>query len=1012
MNRAIICGFIGALIFLSPARSSASVDIDTAGGKINADFTLFNISGYPVSFRYNPELKSGPAGASWESSLNASLEIPGDVPIYTVNAYSSKFMFIRDEQGKFESGGGLGGKFELINGDYTLTSNAGEKLTFDEKGNLKTIQDETGSLSIISRDQKKLISGWETRSGAIKNFSIDSALEGAANTSSASSASLEWMPDGTVSAIKAQKAFKFNYKDSKLSSITVNNNEAYLFTYNKKGLLRRLKEPGHDYNFSYYKDGRVKSIDDRFGESLYVEYQSDTEASKDVRHVYVWNLTRFIKTHYKYMKDTVEIQEGTIDSDDVLFGSIDRKTNVRKARSIAGDTMEVKPGKDGRLSVSTMTRGFSPYKMEVDFGNTLMRNINGIEYFKDIIYAGGMESDKISSDIKNDGIIRDGNKNVTGLFVNGIETKRYNWSEDGSDIERSISSTGNQTLFKYDDHGRIVQKEDSIGNKTSYRYRDGGFDVVYPNGTTSSIATNDKNMPVTIADPLGRVTRFGYGNPVIPNFVELSGFDSQSFIQSIEDGIYFYDSTLFGSWFFIEKDDGSVTRVGPDENVTNYFYDRNKLLLSVSDADGKVISSYTYNKYLQLSKASSEGCILSFGYDDYGRMLQKSYNKELSINIAYNGIDLSQEISDSSGFHLRYGRNQGGAITSINLGNGVAFSVAYYDSGLIKEIKYPNGITASWNYDLLGRISQYTINFPDGSSRVSVLKYDKAGNLVESETDGKTVDCSYDELGHLTGVSDSKGKSVRLKFDVWGNLLQLGSKESKGDSPGCQTEINSVALSYTKDSSIREFTLDEKKSEISYDRDNRINLISSGPDKLTISYAPLDEQIYQLDTGSRQKKYYFLYDRLYATWDSESKHFTRYVYLPGSNICLAVVRHGGKVDYALNDIFGSITDLADSKGNLTGSRTFNTLGAVKSSLPMDLDMYYGGMIGLDGGNIIFAEKGPVLLKIMRYFSSHAQLPGNILLDHNNKLSFMEEMPLTNFNELRNFQNTGVNSRQL
>lgn len=1005
----IIGALTSALLF--SLSMSASIDINTSEGTIDAQFSIFNISSYPISFKYNPKTTKGSVGAEWETSLDANLQLSDDVPIFTISAYCSKILFIKNEDGKFESGGGLGAKFEFINGDYTLTSNIGEKLTFDDKGRLKTIQDESGSASIINRNTKNLISGWETKSDKIKTFSIDSALSGS-NPISNENSKVERNSAGQITSIKADKQFLFTYKDSILSTIQVNGVSQYAFEYNKKGLLSRLKEPGHDFVLSYYKDGRVLSIDDAKGDSIYVEYEADTAKAPDTQFVYVWNMTRFLRTQYKYTKEKVEITEGPIDSDDVLFGTIDRKTGIRTSKSIKGDNLEIIPGKGGSFTVNSALRGFTPYQIQVSFNNIVLKNKNGVEYYKDLMSPSDFNTEKIRSEIKNEGVIRDLNKNILGVIFNGIEVMNYTYSKDGSLMEKITTASGNVIAFTYDTEGRVIQTIDSLGNKTSFRYSKNSIEIIYPNGTVTKINNNEDGLPTEILDPMERKTIVDYQNTIAPQTVELCGFDTQSYDQSQEEDLYSISSNLFGTWLFVDNEDLTISRISPSGNIIDYDLDKDNQILGILDSENKKIAKYSYNKYMQIVEGSTDSCRIKFDYDDYGRLLKKSYDKELSFAFDYDKKDAIKTITDSAGLSLKYIRNAGGKLTSVSSDKSGTFKIAYYDSGLTKEITYPNGILLKWTYDVENKITQYSILLPDGTNKTTKLDYDKIGNIAKIDNGETTLKFSYDELGHLTQIADSKGKAVDLGFDIWGNLLKLGKNKSKFTSPSLFQEINSVSLNYNESSAITSYKDAERQADISYDYDNRLNAIKFNDGSLLeLSYAPLDDQVYCISEGKQQKRYYFLESQLYAARDSSSEDFTRYIYVPGTNICLAVIRPDGKVQYPVCDVFGSITDLTDKKGTVIDSRAFNSLGMIKTSDRLNIPTAYGGYLSLDKGNIILTENGPVLLKTMRSFGPKSQKPGNLILDFSNKLSFMENMPLTQINDNATMLNLGVDSRQ-
>lgn len=993
----ILGALISALLLCFSLPLPASIEINTAEGTIDAQFSIFNISSYPISFKYNPEISKGSVGAKWETSLDANLQLSDEVPIYTINAYCSKILFIKNEDGKFESGGGLGAKFEFINGDYTLTSNIGEKLTFDDKGNLKTIQDESGSASIINRTTKNLLSGWETKSDKIKTFSIDSALTGGTSATSNENAKIEWNQTGQISSIKADKEYKFIYNESLLTAIQVNGIPQYILEYNGKKLLHRLKEPLHDYVLFYYDDEKILSIDDAKGDSIYIEYDLDTTKTTDSRHTYVWNLTRSLRTIYEYTKDKVEIKEGPIGSKDVLFGVIDRKTGIINKKNINGDIIEVIPEKDGIFSVNSSLRGRTPYATEYSFGNLVLKNKNGVEYYKDLMSPSDFNTEKIRSEIKYDGIIRDLKKNILAVISNGVETIKYSYSRDGSLLEKATTSSGNELIYTYDHGGRVTQISDSQGNKTSFRYSTGRLEVIYPNGTSTNIVYNNEGLPVEILEPLTKKTIIGYQNTSSPKTVELRGFDTQSYIGSQDDGLFLILSNLFGRWIFIDNKKRTLSRISPSKNIIEYESNENNQIEAIIDSNNNKIATYSFDKYFKLTEASTDSCRIQFSYDKYGRLASKSYDKELSFDFGYDKKDDLNTITDSTGFSIKYIRDANGKLISLTSDKTSTFKISYYDSGLTKEIKYPNGNILRWVYDLEGKIIQYSILLSDCTNRTTKLVYDKIGNITQIDNGKTSINFSYDELGHITKITDSNGKTVDLNFDIWGNLLKLGKYESKLSNPSIYSQINNIDLSYNKISAITSYKDTDRECSVSYDWNDRLSRLQfNNGTFISFDYSPLDNQIYSVIQNNVEIKYYFLKGQLFATKDSTTNKFTKYIYLPGTNLCLAIVRPDGKAQYPLCDVFGSITDLTDKKGELIASRTFNSLGLLNSNDNLALTTGYEGLLTFDNGNIIFTKNGPVLTNIMRVFTPKAKEPGEITFDFSNKLSFMEIMPLVNF----------------
>ena len=620
--------------------------------------------------------------------------------------------------------------------------------------------------------------------------------------------------------------------------------------------------------------------------------------------------------------------------------------------------------------------------------------------------------EKTRSEIKDGGIIRDINKNVIELISGGICMMKYSYSKDGSSLQKAVTASGDEFNYTYDKEGRMIQIVDSLGNKTSFRYGKNTVEIIYPNATKTILTLSEEGLPIKISDPMKRKTLVAYQNARLPQKVELCNFDTQTYIGSQENDLYSIQSSLFGLWLFIDNNDQTITRISPSGNVITYETNDKKQITAIKNEKNINIANYVYNKYSQVTEASTDSCRIKFDYDDYGRLSQKSYDKELSLAFEYDKKDIIKTLADSEGFSIKYIRDAGGKLTSIISDKTGTFKVSYYDSGMIKEIYYPNGVVLKWTYDVEPKIIEYSILLPGGASKTTKLGYDKIGNITRINNGQTTVNFFYDELNHLTKVADSGGKEVNLSFDVWGNLLKLGKNESKLSSPSIFSQINSLTLSYNNEiSSLSSYEDADNKRSVSYDWNNRLTSLKfNNGNYISLDYAPMEDEIDSVTANGIRTKYFFYGTQLYATKDTTSKKSTKFIYVPDTNICLAVIRPDGEIQYPLCDVFGSITDLTDKKGRLTDSRTFNSIGLINSSDTLNIPTAYGGLLSLDKGSIVFTENGPVLLKIMRAFGPKAQDPGDISLDFSNKLSFMESMPLTTLNENSAKQNLGINNR--
>lgn len=241
----------------------------------------------------------------------------------------------------------------------------------------------------------------------------------------------------------------------------------------------------------------------------------------------------------------------------------------------------------------------------------------------------------------------------------------------------AVAQTAQNTIYNYvyDNMGNRTQVTDSLGNATNLNY-----------------------------DPLLRVKQMiqpvpatGVARPT--SSYTYDGLDQLSTVVDPRSLTTTYTNDGLGN---------QGTLVSPDTGTTGRTFDVAGNLLTSTDARGKV-TTYTYDALNRVTSiAYASGAPSVFEYDG-------------GASGAPNAIGRLTKLTDESG-QTTYSYDQAGHVvskqqTSVSavgpLNHQMAY--AYNTSGKMVSMTYPSGSRLNYAYDAAGRVSQITLNPPDGS---------------------------------------------------------------------------------------------------------------------------------------------------------------------------------------------------------------------------------------------------------------------------------------------------------
>lgn len=523
----------------------------------------------------------------------------------------------------------------------------------------------------------------------------------------------------------------------------------------------------------------------------------------------------------------------------------------------------------------------------------------------------------------------------------------------------SLTVTGDGTLtttMTYDSMNNLTSITDPKGYTTTYSYDSNGnlTGVSAPESVTTSIEVNSKGLPTSVTNPMGVVTQFAYnsyGNLTKTTLPALSlsstaTYDGASRLKSSTDALGRTTS------FVYDNNDNLTSETDPASHTTSFDYDSNDNLTDITNAKGGVTSlsydnatdwltsvsfagatrEYEYNDDGTVdSYTKPDGTTLSYSYDDLGRVTNDgvnsySYDNKLRLSsISGNGMTMSfsydgfNRITGTScnGHSNSYSYDKNGNCTSINNTSysydklnrltsvsfsGKTISYTYRKDGQLSKVTYPNGMTTTYGYDAVGRLTSKTTKLSNGTV-IAGYSYtlDKVGNITKQTTQepysninlvNEDVSYTYNSGNRITKAGD-----INFSFDANGNTTKRGSE------------------SYNWDDSDR--LIRAGSTNIGYD-----------PLGLIASYGNIEFTTDPLGIGNVL---------------SDSKSGAEYIYGNGLE---ARVKNGA-ISYYVTDVRGSVVAIVDANGNITHKYQYDDYGKVVQKQEADYNPFqYIGKYGV------------------------------------------------------------------
>ncbi len=643
------------------------------------------------------------------------------------------------------------------------------------------------------------------------------------------------------------------------------NNKTVLKIGKDKVTLNNVPTNFATINYSYYKNGKLKSETDSAGRRT--DYFYDDDGNMIEKHVYTDSVNKNI-TEYTYN------QIGKV---------LTQKVHV-EARDIAGKDIN-------DISDTILT-------------TTYTYDLNG--NLKTITTPNGVTTTNVY-----DVIDRLLNKSQPSIDEEGTEVTNttaisYNW--DGKPLT-STDANGGVTTYTYNPNGTLKTVKDARGGITAYYYDIAGRKIVEvsPKNFDDTKTLELLNRTEYTYDVMDRIkTKVEkYVDPITNQFV------------SVITKAYTYDSN--GN--VVLEQDG----LGIDGNYgTRYTYNlAGKQIYIVDPVSEEKGLPYTVKyEYDGLGRKTSEtnakGVIYFYTYDDAGNITDSKVNGQKIKASKYNLVGNTLTTTDGNGNTTTYEYNAYGKVRKVNYEGDSTIpqnTVKYqYDNmGNLSYAQDSLGKVNTYTFDKQGRVLTQTEKKSDRSQVVTTsVRYDKNGNKrYITDANGITTENKYDELnrlssskiivsgvpnvtnytydanGNQTIITDFRGNTITNVYDPINRIIEKKDQNSKVVEK----------LEYNKNNAqIKSTDALNNLTQFIYDKNNRL-IATIDPEEHTTSKS---------------------YDSVgnVATKTDGRGIVTAYNYDQYNRLASVINAKGEKTVYTY-DLNGNMVTQKDAKGNIT-----------------------------------------------------------------------------------------------
>ena len=555
---------------------------------------------------------------------------------------------------------------------------------------------------------------------------------------------------------------------------------------------------------------------------------------------------------------------------------------------------------------------------------------------------------------------------VSAVVENGGK-RRTTIARTGVGVTTLTAPNGGKTTVSSGPSGEALLTTDALGNAVKRIYSKDGLleSVVAPSGKKNAIGYDASGRATTSASPAGAQTTFAYAES-FGNLAQVTDGNG----NAVEYG---YDENGRGT--SVAFSDGTSSRVeyNPRGDVWKTYNRRGQAIVYEYDSMGRLkkktwpngrIFTYVYDDDGNCVAASdSETGTVNMQYDQSGRTVRISYPGGRGFDFAYDDSGRLASRTAFDGTCELFSYDEESRLVRVCDAEGAPFLENAYDAktGRLAKQTYGNGASATYAYDLLGRVTSITHKDKGGRVREALsYRYDMDGKCVASRSLEGEETYGYDADGQLVSVVYPDGKKETFAYDAVGNRIQTGGSQS--------------SATYTVNN-LNQYTevvnAQAARSTIAYDADGNMTSVTDADGTTTFTYDVLNRLVAatNVTTGLRWSCRYDAFGNRVSVTDNGVT--TERVFLPGSLPSVAAEYVNGELterhvvvgsvriaDLTTNhsapttkyyhaDLIGSTRIVTDENGTMAGRAAYTAFGETRKATGDIPDAGYVGTLGVE-----------------------------------------------------------------
>ena len=365
----------------------------------------------------------------------------------------------------------------------------------------------------------------------------------------------------------------------------------------------------------------------------------------------------------------------------------------------------------------------------------------------------------------------------------------------------SIDALGNRTAYAYDQFGNLASVTDPLGHAIVYQYDlrgnktyEGG--ATYPVRYTYDVFGNKTTM-----------TTFREG--FVPD-ASASG-DTTTWLYDIASGSMTNKVYADGKGpSYTYTPNGRLSRrTWARGIVTDYSYDKWGSLTNTVYSDGTPTVSLAYDALGRQTEAHDAAGVTAFLYDSFGSLTNEtvigvagtntiirhwdSFGRTTGYSLVGRAAPCPPQRQSTLAYDPATGRLSSMQVPDSNTQTLKHFTWSYHPGiDLKSSLGYPNGLTASWQYDANNQLLQVCNAFPTNIISQFDYTYDAAGRRIEITRSGSAMSenrtdvYGYNARSELISAAKSRGSQssateYAYSYDDIGNRitsLDLGTNRT------------------------------------------------------------------------------------------------------------------------------------------------------------------------------------------------------------------------------------------